>query len=294
VSADDWIWDETLYAGSAAYYAQGRLPYPAALADALRGELALDGTGRLLDVGCGPGSLGLLLAPLFAEVVGVDADAGMVAEAGREAARRGVRNVGWVQMRAEDLPGSLGTFRVATFAQSFHWMDRPRVAAAVGTMLEAGGAWVHVNATTHRGVGGGDELPAPAPPRERITSLVRAYLGPVRRAGRGALPDGTPALEDEVIAAAGFEGPRRLEVGGGRVFDRSEDEIVASVFSLSSAAPHLFGERLGVFEEELRQLLREISPNGRFSERAREIELVVWRKTRRASTAARSRPVAPR
>jgi SAM-dependent methyltransferase len=68
------IWDETLYAGSAGYYAAGRLPYPPELPDVLRRELGLDGTGRLLDVGCGPGSLTLLLARLFAAVVGVEAD----------------------------------------------------------------------------------------------------------------------------------------------------------------------------------------------------------------------------
>jgi SAM-dependent methyltransferase len=278
VSAGGWTWDETLYSGSAAHYARGRLPYPAGLADALRDELALDGTGRLLDVGCGPGSLSLLLAPLFAEAVGVDADAGMVAEARREAARRGVGNVRWVQLRAEELPGSLGTFRVATFAQSFHWMDRPRVAAAVGSMLEPGRAWVHVNATTYRGVEGGDELRWPSPPRARVTELVQAHLGPERRAGRGVREEDLARVEEEVMVAAGFAGPTRLSVGGGRVFDRSEDEIVASVFSLSWAAPHLFGERLGAFEAELRQLLRGASPEGRFSEQAREIELVVWRR----------------
>lgn len=259
-------WDETLYAGSAAYYARGRLPYPQELADALRDELALDGTGRLLDVGCGPGSLALLLAPLFDEVVGVDADADMVAEA----ARRGPPNTTWVHMRAEELPAALGTFRVATFAQSFHWMDRHRVASVVGGMLEPRGVWVHVNATTHRGVEDGADLPAPAPPREEITELVRAYLGQTRRA--------TPAGEEDVMRAAGFGGPRRVHVPGGRVFDRSEDDVVASVFSLSSAAPHLFGERLHAFERDLRQLLRRTSADGRFSERAREIELVIWTK----------------
>jgi hypothetical protein len=50
----DWEWDETLYAGSARYYAAGRMAYPAALGDGLRDELGLDGSGRLLDVGCGP------------------------------------------------------------------------------------------------------------------------------------------------------------------------------------------------------------------------------------------------
>jgi len=272
------LWDELLYGGSAPYYARGRLPYPPELADALREELELDGTGRLLDVGSGPGSLALLLAPLFAEVVGIDADAGMVAEAEREARRLGVPNATWLHLRAEELPAGLGTFRVAAFAQSFHWMDRERVAAAVYGMLEPGGALVHVHATTHQGVPGDDELPHPRPPRDEIAKLVERYLGPVRRAGRGILPHGTPSGEDEIVRAAGFRDERLLDVGGGRVFERSEDEVVASVYSLSSAAPHLFGDRLGAFEAELRGLLRRTSPEGRFSERAREIALELWRR----------------
>jgi SAM-dependent methyltransferase len=268
-----WEWDETLYAGSAAYYTRGRLPYPPALADALRDELQLDGTGRLLDVGCGPGSLTHLLAPLFGEAVGVDADAGMLVEA----ARAGAPKLRWVQLRAEDLPAGLGTFRVATFAQSFHWMDRERVAATVGRMLEPGGTWVHVGATTHRGAEDESDLPAPPPPRDAIEELVRGYLGPAPRAGRGSPPEGTPRGEEAVMAAAGFAGPRRIEIARGEVFERSEDDVVASVFSLSSAAPHLFGDRLGAFEADLRALLRRASPDGRFAERAREVELVLWK-----------------
>lgn len=266
-----------LYAGSAKYYARGRMPYPPELADALREELGLDGSGRLLDVGCGPGSLTLLLAPLFEHAVGVDPDRGMIAEAAREAARVDVQNATWVQLRAEDLPAGLGTFRVATFAQSFHWMDRPRVAASVRDMLEPGGAWVHVGATTHQGVGTAEGLPHPQPPRDAIGELVRAYLGPKRRAGRRTLPDEGPSGEEEVMLATGFTASATLEVGGGRVLERSEDEVVASVFSLSSAAPHLFGDRLAAFEAELRELLRATSPEGRFAERTREIALVIWR-----------------
>jgi SAM-dependent methyltransferase len=263
-----WEWDETLYAGSAPYYARGRLPYPQELAEVLTNELHLDGRGWLLDVGCGPGSLTLLLAPLFAEAVGVDADADMIAEALRRSTRD---NVQFIQLRAEDLTGAFGTFYVATFAQSFHWCDQTRVAAAVFELLEPGGAAVHVSATTHQGEGD--------VPRDQIAKLVCEYLGPVRRAGGGALPDGTPSSEDDAFAGAGFEGPRRVDVHGTQVFERSEDDVVASVFSLSSAAPHLFGKRLSDFEEELRALLRRASPNGRFHERSGEIGLRIWTRS---------------
>src|SRR5947209_6469738 len=74
----DWEWDPSLYAGSAAYYATGRVAYPEQVAEALVAALELDGSGRLLDVGCGPGSLTLLLAPHFEQAIGVDADADML------------------------------------------------------------------------------------------------------------------------------------------------------------------------------------------------------------------------
>ena len=274
--ASGWEWDESLYAGSAAYYARGRMAYPPQLRDALRDALGLDGTGRLLDVGCGPGSLTLVLADQFGEVIGVDPDADMLAEAHRRAREQGCTNVRWVRRRAEDLPAGLGTVRVVAFAQSFHWMDRARVASIVRAMLGPTGALVHVGATTHQGVEGPGPLPAPRPPRDEITDLVRSFLGPVRRAGRGCLPSGTSSGEDEILSGAGFRGPRRIDVGGGEIVERSEDDIVASVFSLSSAAPHLFGARLPSFEAELRAVLRRASPDGRFCEQRRAITLSIW------------------
>ncbi|WP_290063135.1 class I SAM-dependent methyltransferase [Amycolatopsis solani] len=259
-----WEWDATLYAGSAAHYARGRLPYPAALGAAFAAELGLDGSGRLLDVGCGPGSLTSVLAPYFAEAVGLDADADML----REAARPGTANCRWVHRRAEELPAGLGEFRLVTFAQSFHWLDRPRVAAAVRGMLAPGGVLAHVHAATH----GGAESSVP---RAAIAELVRRYLGPVRRAGQGSLPGGTPGGEAEIYRAAGFAGPRRFEVPGPAV-TRGVDEVVDAVFSLSYSAPHLFGDRRTEFEAELRRLLWAASPDGTFSERFRELAVDVW------------------
>jgi SAM-dependent methyltransferase len=253
-------WDPSLYSGSARYYARGRVAYPAELATAFAAELGLNGSGRLLDVGCGPGSLTLLLAASFEEAVGLDADRDMLAEAGRQAAEAGLGNCRWVHRRAEELPAGLGRFRVITFAQSFHWFDRPRVAAAVRGMLTPGGVCAHVHASTH-------EIVHPA-----IPELVREYLGPVRRAGQRTLPDGTAGGEPEVYRAAGFDGPRRFVVPG-RVVTRTVDEVVAGVFSLSSSAPHLFGNRRAEFEAELR---RRLAPAGTFRVRLPEIAVDLW------------------
>jgi SAM-dependent methyltransferase len=193
-----WQWDPSLYEGAASHYARGRVAYPPALADLLAAELGLDGSGRLLDVGCGPGSLTLLLAPLVAEATGVDADPGMIAEAEDLAVRAGVRNVRWRVLRAAE-----------------------------------------------------------------------------RRAGQGVLPDGTPSGEERSYRTAGFSGPRRLELPG-QLVERSADEVVAAVLSLSGSAPHLFGPRLAEFDADLRALLRDTSPTGVFSQQMREIAVDLW------------------
>ncbi|MDG4863459.1 class I SAM-dependent methyltransferase [Streptomyces sp. T-3] len=280
-----WEWDETLFAGSAGHYRRGRIPYAPGLADVIAKALELDGQGRLLDVGCGPGTVALILADEFREIVGVDPDEGMIAEARLDAVEQGVGDKArWVRARAEELPADLGTFTVVTFAQSFHWMERELVAATVKGMLRPGGALLHISdvktewaaeaESEHRGV---DGLPFPPVPYAAVEDLVRSYLGPVRRAGRGVLPHGTPGGEAEVYERAGFRGAQRLVVPGGQVLERTSDDVVAGVYSMSFSAPHLFGPRLDAFEADLRRLLREAAPSDRFSERGPGTEVFVWR-----------------
>jgi SAM-dependent methyltransferase len=276
-----WSWDESLFAGAARYYEQGRLPYAPGLAEAFARSLALDGQGRLLDAGCGPGTVALRLAPLFEAVVGLDPDPEMLACASRAAAGRGVGNATWVRQRAEALPAGLGSFRAVTFAQSFHWMDRPRVASAVATMLDPGGAVVQVDAPgyrtgelaaeTRRG-----SLPFPPPPDDALDQLRRQYLGSNRRAGQG-IRNTSPDGEDGVFQQAGFLPAQTVTVPDRRAVERSIDDVVASVFSTSSTAPHLFGDRREDYERDLREILAQSSPAGRFSLRLPDNILRIWR-----------------
>ena len=264
-----------LYSGAARYYTQGRMAYPPELAQRLTELLGLDGTGRLLDVGCGPGSLTLLLADRFDSAVGVDADAGMLAEAERVAQGTGVGNVEWRKLYAEDLPAGLGTFRVITFAQSFHWMDRDRVATIARRMLAPGGACVHLHATTHRGIPTEQDLPHPEPPHAELTDLTDRFItrdrGPQYR-----LPPGVSDVEARAYAGAGMRRYEQFEVAA-PVATRTVDEVLAAIYSLSSSTPHLFGDQRAAFDAEARRLLLATSPSGLFSEQRRPVAVDIWR-----------------
>jgi SAM-dependent methyltransferase len=282
--SESWEWDETLYAQSAGYYLCGRLAYPKQMAAQVVSAVGLGSDARALDVGCGPGSLTLLLAPLVDQIVGIDADGEMIAQARLAAHQAGLGNVAWRRLRGEQLPADLGDFDLVTFAQSLHWMKRVEVLGLVRTMLVAGGACVHVHATTNRGDESIDSLPRPRPPYEEIDALVSSYLGPMRRAGRSVRPSFAGGDEAEVYRAAGFDGPEQFTVPRGDVIERSIDQLVAATYSLSSSTPHLFADRRAEFETGLRTLLYAASgDDDLFCERALDIEFDVWRPRPHAS-----------
>jgi hypothetical protein len=92
-------------------------------------------------------------------------------------------------------------------------------------------------------------------PTDRIDALVARYLGPTRRAGQGVRPAPRDD-EDAVIARLPFDGPERLVLPS-PAYDRTPAQVAAYVLSLSSSAPHLFGDRLQAFTADLRALLEE-------------------------------------
>ena len=271
-------YDPTLFEGAAAHYRYGRPPYSPQLEDALGEEFGLDGTGRLLDGGCGPGILTVRFAHLFEEAVGLDPDAAMLAEGRRVADERGIANIRWVQAVAEDLPEPApGPYRLVTFGSSLHWTDELRVMETVYDVLEPDGALAMIVHT----VEGRPEPPSPGPPRiphAEIEALVEKYLGPTRRAGQGVSPVRTHRFED-VLVRTRFGAPRQIFVPGIPDLLRDSESVLSGYFSMSSSAPHLFGDRAEDFAREVRELLASRSPEGVFWDWPGDTEVILARKT---------------
>ena len=95
-------------------------------------------------------------------------------------------------------------------------------------------------------------------------SCVVAGLVPTAVLVKGSA---TPRLmgRTPVFQAAGFSPEELVVVPDTRVLERSVEDVVAWVLSTSSTAPHLFGDRLDDFIRDLRGVLLDVSPEGRFS-----------------------------
>jgi ubiquinone/menaquinone biosynthesis C-methylase UbiE len=86
------------------------------------------GDERALDAGTGAGALAFALAPVVAEVVGVDLVPELLAEARKRAAE--FPNVTFVDGDVTRLPRDLGDFDLAGSMRTLHHIHRPELAAA--------------------------------------------------------------------------------------------------------------------------------------------------------------------
>jgi ubiquinone/menaquinone biosynthesis C-methylase UbiE len=268
-------YDPTQYLGAAPYYLPGRPAYSADLPRVLADELGLDGTGHLVDVGSGPGTVGVQLARLFEQVTLLEPDPGMLAAARAHAAAAGAGSVEFVRATAEELAElGLSRARVVTFGQSFHRTNRVVVAEAAYRLLEPGGSLVLISHDPSR-----PAPPAPAGtspiPHEQIRELITTFLNSRLRSGNRLVADYSVERFEQTLRRTSFGTPRIVFAPGRPDIIRDVDGVIAGCLSMSYAAPHLFGSRLDEFIAVLRELLERHSPTGRFWDWPGDTEILI-------------------
>ncbi len=129
------------FRSAAMHYLEGRPEYAPALFPAIALLCGLDGTGQMLDLGCGPGQLATAFRPFLAGALGMDPEPEMLALARRRAAADGV-DVVFQDGASHDLKPGMGPFRLVTIGRAFHWMDRLATLHMLDRIIEPGGALV--------------------------------------------------------------------------------------------------------------------------------------------------------
>jgi SAM-dependent methyltransferase len=246
--------DGGLFADTAWFYARYRPGYPEGFfADVVR-RFRLDGTGGLLDLGCGTGQLTVPLARHVAAALGVDPEPEMLVEAASRANELGVTNVSWAQGSSEDLPGEFGRFTLVTMGRSFHWMDRERVLEALDGMVEADGGVVMANDSC---------LVRPVTAWQRAVDELQPRFVPP-----DALPSPSPSSSDEshesILSRSPFPNVQRVIHEFTREW--TVDAIIGYLYSTSLPLRRLLGDRREAFEQEVAATLLAIEPRGRFIE----------------------------
>jgi SAM-dependent methyltransferase len=230
------------------FYARYREPYLASFFREVARREGLKGEERLIDIGCGPGSLAVGFAPYVRACVGVDVETEMLAAARVEAARAGV-HVELVQARIEELPADIGVFQAVTIGRALHWFDRDEALAVLERIVAESG-WIAICGTRAFG------------------AAIHGLNGKFHEIRRAWASDPDESRY-HIDFAEWFRDSRFRKTEDVEVTESHQvtiPDLIGRALSMSTTSPEVLGERRPAFEEAMREALEPLSTDGVFVE----------------------------
>lgn len=253
---------EDLFKGTASYYSQYRPIYPSSLIRFLVECFSLDGSGNMLDLGCGTGQLTFRFSDWFGKVIGVDTDQEMIEEAKRISKEVRLENVKWHVGDLQDYKQTEdAVFKLVTIAKAFHWMDRAKVLESLYHMIPVGGGIAIIDNTFPPQV--------PLPWQETVNEVVQQWYGKERRAGNTTYSH-PKASHSKMIEQSRFH----LSAHQLPTYEQTWtiDSIIGNVYSTSYGSKRFLGEHAASFEKHLTEALVALDETGVFKE---EVKITV-------------------
>lgn len=241
------------FVGTARYYSDFRLPYPAHLLKQLCLDAEVTGRGRLVDLGCGPGRVSLPLSSCFVRVTAVDSEKEMIREGRNRARSKGIGNIRWYLSLAESFRVAARTAELVTIGEAFHRFDQRAVAERVRRWLKPKGCiallWQH-----HPWQGGGTW-------HQAVRETMNRWA-PIEQSARTPPPKIIPF--EQVLIEAGFVRVERKEFIVEHKW--TIDELIGFFYSTSILSRRVLGAFATEFEADLRASLLVSDARGQYPE----------------------------
>jgi len=255
---------ESRFRSTVAYYDRYRLDYPQRLLARVATLAGLKSGDPVLDLGTGTGMLAIGFARLGMAVTAMDPEPDMLAAAAQQAKAAGVI-VNFREGGSADLHPGMGPYRLVTMGRSFHWMDRPATLDLLDKIILPGGGLV---------------LFHDAHPPVDENGWFKTLRAVQDRFGRSTAPHiaerrGGHRRYEPFLFASAFTQLDGLSVTVRQAL--AADDIVGRAFSMSTCSREALGSRAEEFAAALDRALRELSPDGTFTEVAELVGLLARR-----------------
>lgn len=247
------LYDPERFTSAITHYIAGRPQYSARLLAKLAAAAQLGPRSRVLDLGCGPGTLAIPFSCYCGTLIAIDIDPAMIAAARRAADDSGAT----IDLRVGssfDLDAALAPLDLVIMGRSFHWMDRAATLARLNDLVKPGGAIALLETTLHSY---GDK-------RWHTTfeDIRTRYsrLDDFNRWRKGEAFE----RHTSVLLRSPFG-----EVESMSMFDLRTpdiDTLVARALSFSASSPAILGPDAQAYESEMRSGLLAVCPDGVFAE----------------------------